>query len=368
MVVGVGAERTAQVLDGESAAVDAVVATLVQALGLERAALLVAEGPDQPLRTVARHGAVTLRSLPPGALPGDGPWSAVLPVGGAERQPGLLLLARTGGETLAPSEVALARGVGDAFSRLLAHGAVTSELARSRELLARTDRLATLGTLAAGVAHEIRNPLVSVRTFLQLLPERDQDEQFRTEFRKLALDETERICDLITDLLSFARPVPSEPEQADLNTIVEQTVRLLLSEARKVDVEVVIEPAADLPPIPVDEARVKQVLLNVVLNAVEASTPHGRVVVTTALEAGGVERWCRVSVADTGRGVPAESVARVFDPFYSTKSGGSGLGLFIAARIMESHGGSIRVRPDVERGAVFDLRFPASGKRDGGQP
>lgn len=362
----VGAERVADVRDGESAAVEAVVATLVQALGLERAALLVAEGPDQPLRTVARHGPVTLRSLPPGALPGDGPWSAVLPVGGSEQQPGLLLLARAGGTSLAPSEVALARGVGDAFSRLLAHGTVASELARSRELLARSDRLATLGTLAAGLAHEIRNPLVSVRTFLQLLPERDQDEQFRTEFRELALGETERICDLITDLLAFARPVPNEPEQADINAIVEQTVRLLLAEARKVDVEVAVEGAGDLPHIPVDEARLKQVLLNVILNAVEASAPRGRVVVSTALETVGGERWCRIAVADSGRGVPPEIATRIFDPFYSTKDTGSGLGLFIAARIMESHGGSIRVRPGVVHGAVFDLRFPVPEGPDDG--
>src|SRR5256886_6994000 len=113
---------------------------------------------------------------------------------------------------------------------------MAADLARSRELLARADRLAALGMLAAGVAHEIRNPLVSVRTFIQLLPERLADEEFRTGFRELALGEIERICALINDLLAFSRPAPAERERTDLNELVAQIARLLEAEARPPDV------------------------------------------------------------------------------------------------------------------------------------
>ena len=110
---------------------------------------------------------------------------------------------------------------------------MAADLARSRELLARADRLSALGMLAAGVAHEIRNPLVSVRTFIQLLPERMSDEEFRTRFRDLALAEIERICDLINDLLAFSRPAPAHLDATDLNDLVSSIVRLLDAEARK---------------------------------------------------------------------------------------------------------------------------------------
>src|SRR5439155_1479789 len=112
------------------------------------------------------------------------------------------------------------------------HGRMAADLASSRELLARADRLSALGMLAAGVAHEIRNPLVSVRTFIQLLPERLGDEEFRTTFRDLALAEIERICGLINDLLAFSQPAHAQVDPADLNDLVAQIVRLLAAEAR----------------------------------------------------------------------------------------------------------------------------------------
>src|SRR5207237_6441262 len=108
-----------------------------------------------------------------------------------------------------------------------------AELQHTRELLGRADRLSALGMLAAGVAHEIRNPLVSVRTFIQLLPERLADEEFRTEFRELALGEIERICTLINDLLAFSRPAPTEPAPSALTGLAAPASRLLEAEARR---------------------------------------------------------------------------------------------------------------------------------------
>ena len=114
---------------------------------------------------------------------------------------------------------------------------LAEELAGTRQLVARADRLSALGLLAASVSHEIRNPLVSVRTFIQLLPERLADEEFRTVFRELALSEIDRICALINDLLAFSRPAPAQRELTDMNELVGQIVRLLEVESRRRDVQ-----------------------------------------------------------------------------------------------------------------------------------
>jgi len=191
---------------------------LARVLGLERAALLVEKSPRDALVPVAVHGDPPPAPLAPGEAP-DATWSLALPVGAGDRVGGLLLLARAGGAPLTPAERALAAGVADALAQLVASERQAAELRQTRELLGRADRLSALGMLAAGVAHEIRNPLVSVRTFIQLLPERLADEEFRTEFRELALGEIERICVLINDLLVFSRPAPAEREPTDLNEL-----------------------------------------------------------------------------------------------------------------------------------------------------
>jgi len=233
-----------------------------------------------------------------------------------------------------------------------------AELRHTRELLGRADRLSALGMLAAGVAHEIRNPLVSVRTFIQLLPERLADEEFRTEFRELALGEIERICALINDLLAFSRPAPTERAPTDLNELVAQIARLLEAEARRRDVAVAFHGEADLPRVVADEAQVKQVLMNLLLNALQACGSHGSVEITTRSEEERGERWCTVTIADSGAGIPPEHVEQIFDPFFTTKDAGSGLGLFIARQIVTEHGGHITTAPRPGGGTAFTIHFP----------
>jgi two-component system sensor histidine kinase HydH len=229
---------------------------------------------------------------------------------------------------------------------------------RARELLARADRLAVLGTLAAGVAHEVRNPLVSVRTFIELLPERLHDEEFRTSFRDLTLAEIERICALLNDLLAFARPAPGQPEASDLNALVLQTVRLLEPEGRKCGVSLAARCAAELPAVAVEEARVKQVLMNVILNAIQASAGRGAVEISTQQSPPPDEAWSIVEVADSGPGIPPELAPHIFDPFVTTKETGSGLGLHVAQRIASDHGGAIRARSRPDGGTIFAIHLP----------
>jgi signal transduction histidine kinase len=229
----------------------------------------------------------------------------------------------------------------------------------ARERLERADRLAAIGTLAAGLVHDIRNPLVSVRTFIQLLPERLEDEEFRTKFRELALGEIDRICALINDLLSFSRPVAPEREPTDLAEVAEQMVRLLEPEARKS--EVVLTSRSDATPIRTvaDAGQVRQVLMNVVLNALEACQPGGQVHVGTRREQDGDGTWSVLEVDDTGRGLGDIDRERMFDAFYTTKSLGSGLGLFIAGRIVADHGGRIEAAPRDGGGTILTIRLPA---------
>ncbi len=340
-----------------SAAVGSLVALLARVLGLERAALLVEKSPRDALVPVAVHGDPPPAPLAPGEAP-DATWSLALPVGAGDRVGGLLLLARAGGAPLTPAERALAAGVADALAQLVASERQAAELRQTRELLGRADRLSALGMLAAGVAHEIRNPLVSVRTFIQLLPERLADEEFRTEFRELALGEIERICALINDLLAFSRPAPAERKPTDLNELAAQIARLLEAEARRRDVAVAFHAEPDLPHVVVDEAQVKQVLMNLLLNALQACGSHGSVEITTRSEEDRGERWCTVTVGDSGAGIPPEHVEQIFDPFFTTKDAGSGLGLFIARQIVTEHGGYITTAPRPGGGTAFTIHFP----------
>ena len=352
-----GRERPGRRRSGaeSSAPLQAVLSLLVRALGLERAAFLFEKAPRGELVPVAAHGDPPPTPLAPGAAP-DASWSLALPVGAGVAVRGLLLLARAA--PLTPADAAVATEVADALGQLVESGRQAAALRHMRELLGRADRLSALGMLAAGVAHEIRNPLVSVRTFIQLLPERLADEEFRTGVRELALGVIERICALINDLLAFSRPAPAEREPTDLNELVAQITRLLEAEARRRDVAVSFHGEADLAKVVVDEAQVKQVLMNLLLNALQACGSHGSVEITTRGEEARGERWCTVTVADSGAGIPPEHVEQIFDPFFTTKDAGSGLGLYIARQIVTEHGGHITTAPRAGGGTAFTIHFP----------
>jgi signal transduction histidine kinase len=338
--------------------VQAALELLARGLDLERAAILVDDGRCGDLVPVATWGRVRLLRMAPREEPPDGPWSAVLPITARDGTTGLALLSTPDGRPLASAERTLARRLLAAVGSLLAGQPVNGSGGTASDLLARTDRLTVLGTLAASIAHEVRNPLVSVRTFIELLPERLHDEEFRTEFRQLTLAEIERICSLLNDLLAFARPGAASSEPSDANALAGQTVRLLQPEARKRAVSLHLACADDLPLVLVDEGRLKQVLLNLVLNGIEACPERGAVHVTTSTASDSA--WGTIEVADSGSGIAPAVAAHVFDPFVTTKDTGSGLGLYIAHRIVTDHGGTIHARSRPEGGTVFSIRLPAA--------
>ena len=235
-------------------------------------------------------------------------------------------------------------------------------LKQSQLTLRRADRLSSLGLLTAGLAHEIRNPLVAIRTFTQLLPERYDDPEFRQVFQGLALKEVDRICGLINDLLNFARPSRPNIAEENLNDVVDSVARILESQAKDKDVKIAREFSADLPKAWIDREQLKQVFMNLILNAIQAMRDGGSLVIATRVSAdddGNVSRPCvQVEVRDTGIGIPEENLERIFDPFFTNKDGGSGLGLSISHQIIQEHGGRMLVRSKIKEGTSFFVNLP----------
>jgi len=226
---------------------------------------------------------------------------------------------------------------------------------RFRRML-RADRLATIGELAAGAAHEIRNPLTSIKSSLQYLESRCREE---TEKKLLgvALRETDRIDEILTALLSFSRPSEIHKEPCDLIALLEESVALVSIQARAKGVEV--RPTFPAAPVIVnaDRSQVKQVFLNVFLNAVQAMDGGGTLSVEDIVLENGKTL---VRVSDTGPGISEEDLEKVFDPFFTTKKGGTGLGLSICYTIVKAHGGEIELRSRLGEGTTVLVTLPAS--------
>lgn len=216
----------------------------------------------------------------------------------------------------------------------------------------RADRLAALGELVAGVAHEIRNPLTSIRGFMQYLEDCDDPAEWR-EYAPLIVRQVDGLNRIVSELLEFGRPRPPSLRRVDLNGLVADVARLA---GGKQGVTVTCALAADLPPLEADAEALKQALLNLLINALQALPDGGSVRIATAAgPAGGSE----VSVSDDGIGIAPENLEKVFDPFFSTKPSGTGLGLAMVHRILDAHGGSVAIDSTPGAGTTVVLRLPA---------
>jgi signal transduction histidine kinase len=233
-------------------------------------------------------------------------------------------------------------------------------LADLDEELRRLDRLAALGDLLAEIVHEIRNPLVSVKTFLQLLPDRLDEVEFREGFRSVVVDEVQRMERLLDSLVQHARPQRRQQQgraRSAPGPVVESIASLLAVRAMERGLRIEVRAAEELPSAALDEDSLRQVLINLVLNAIEATPPRGAVRLHAEGGAGGVE----LSVEDEGPGVAPEHRARVFEPFFSTRADRpGGLGLAICRRIAEEAGGRIDVEDAPGGGARFRVWLPGA--------
>lgn len=219
--------------------------------------------------------------------------------------------------------------------------------------------MASLGTLTAGLAHEIRNPLVAIKTLTHLLPERLDDEEFRNKFLQIASGEVDRISSMVTELLDFARPSDPKLEEENINTILDGMILLVSTETNKKQIDIVKNYASDLPFVQIDREQIKQVFLNLLINAIEAIPENGKITVHTRsfMKPGG-EPYAQIEFTDTGCGIPSDQLEEIFDPFFTTKNTGSGLGLSISNQIVRDHKGYIDVESQLGKGSSFFINLP----------
>jgi two-component system NtrC family sensor kinase len=241
----------------------------------------------------------------------------------------------------------------------------TQQLQAAQKKLLHSDRLASLGQLSASVAHEINNPISGVLNLSMLLQRMLKDDGVPPgrieEFRKYlsqVTSETARVGRIVSDLLAFSRRSKPQRSAADLNKIVRMTLSLVQHKMKLSNVTVETDLREGLPPVNCDASQIQQVVLNLLLNAAEATQnrTEGRVTVTSASGEG--EVW--LAISDNGEGIPPENVARVFDPFFTTKSEGKGVGLGLAVSygIVQAHGGEIEVKSNVGSGTTFTVFLP----------
>ncbi len=223
------------------------------------------------------------------------------------------------------------------------------------------ERLASLGYVAAGLAHEIKNPLVSIKTLAQLLPERYDDEEFRFRFTNIAISEIDRIGNIVSDLLDFAKSSEPDFTSVDIQGLIDEVIALLSARFDECGILVSRNYLAQVPAIYGDRAQLKQLFLNIFLNSHEAMQTGGRI--TVGLDIGADSDKVQkviVRIADTGSGIEKENMQHVFEPFFTTKGKGTGLGLSICKRMVSNHGGNISLDSISKQGTTVTVELPAS--------
>jgi two-component system sensor histidine kinase HydH len=234
------------------------------------------------------------------------------------------------------------------------------------EFQKKIDRLVSLGELSAYVAHEIRNPLTGIRTTVQFVASKLKPRDPRREDLDDVIQELDRIEQIITGLLMFARPPQARSQACDLHQVVERTLDLLDLQLRDAKVKVTRDLADDLPLVIADPDLLQQVLLNLCLNAIQAMPEGGELTLTTAARRYRTRRsLVDVSIADTGVGIPKELMEKIFDPFFTTRSMGTGLGLPISVQIVRDAGGVITARNNPAGGATLRMSLPVPAEPPG---
>lgn len=236
-----------------------------------------------------------------------------------------------------------------------------SHLTTLEEQIRRSDRLKTIGQIAAGTAHEIRNPLTAMKGFMQLLNKSllDRNMSKEQEYVSIVLSEIERVNDLVSDFLLLSKPKKMKQMSIRIGAILQEILPMIRNEALLHKVTVQYYPNKESLPILIDKELLKQVFLNLGKNAIEAMDGGGTLIIR---EQGQLDQLGNIAVeiCDTGKGIPASEIDKVFDPFFTTKPQGTGLGLSVCQRIVHDLGGSIEVASD-KTGTQFTVRLPYQG-------
>jgi len=235
--------------------------------------------------------------------------------------------------------------------------------AESENRLLQSEKQASVGRLAAGVAHEINNPLTGVLTYTHMLPRRkDLADDIRSDLETIA-QSTERVRKIVKGLLDFSRQTKLDREPTEVNRLVRSAISLMENQALVKGVDIKFNPAENLPMLTLDRDQLQSVLLNIIINALDATDPDGDITVSTGISlsaSDGGKKGVEIAIADTGCGIPPENLDKLFDPFFTTKEvgQGTGLGLAVSFGIVQRHGGTIRVQSEVGRGSTFSIWLP----------
>lgn len=235
------------------------------------------------------------------------------------------------------------------------HGSIQEideENMKLRNELEKSEKLKAVATLAAGMAHEIKNPLTSIKTFSEYLPEKHNNRRFIDKFSRIVPSEVDKINNIVKQLLEFSKPSELKTEPSDINSILDQTCDLLTNDLLKKHIKIKKD-YSPVPSVSIDPVQIKQVFLNLLLNAEEAIGSSGKIELETKVSGGRL----LVNIKDNGKGIGKEDLKRVFDPFFSRKDEGSGLGLSVAHGIIQKHKGKIRVSSSSE-GTQFQISLP----------
>ena len=267
------------------------------------------------------------------------------------------------GFAIAMGFVPLKNAVQAFVDRYFFHGS-QEELAVENEHLRKevqqTERLKAVATLAAGMAHEIKNPLASIKTFAEYLPEKYGDPAFREKFAKIMGQEVDKMNTLVQRLLEFSRPTQPQLHPVHLSSVVRDTLDFL--QGTLLQKQIQVETAfVKTDEVLADPGQLKQVFLNVLLNSIEAMEQPGRITISTRQNNGCLE----VRLTDTGPGIPKRDLPHVFDPFYTTKPDGTGLGLSVVHSIVREHGGRITIHSEVGKGTQVQMYLPVNGGANG---
>ncbi len=244
------------------------------------------------------------------------------------------------------------------IDRLFFQGS-TIEIAQQNELLRqeliRSEKLKSIATLASGIAHEIKNPLTALKTFAEYLPRKKDDDAFINKFSRIVKSEVDRIDHLVHQLLDFAKPAPLQPRPVNIHELFDDILDFLNNEfvKRKINIQKNYDSNTALS-IHADPVQLKQAFLNIFLNAIDALAADGKITITTTLK----EIWVEIMIQDTGCGISKEDLTHIFDPFFTKKDHGTGLGLSVTHGIIKQHQGQIHVESVVGKGTKFTIKLP----------
>lgn len=228
-----------------------------------------------------------------------------------------------------------------------------TERRKTEDMLHRQDKLAAVGQLAAGVAHEIRNPLTSIKGYTEFLQMDESNEQ-RLELFEIILDEIERVNLIVEEFMLLAKPKTVKLEERNIVSIVKNTLSLLEFEARKRQIRLKFHSDADHILISCDENSLKQVFLNFIKNGIEAMPKGGDLIVKALI----LEDYVQIQIQDTGIGIPTDQLNKIGEPFFTTKEDGNGLGLMVSFKIIENHNGQVLIESEIGKGTTFNIQLP----------